>query len=191
MQIPRSQLLILGALAAAMALTRLPMTASVLHLQDASWAVFFLAGFFLSAQWRWAFPTLMAVAVAVDYTAIRYFGIPNYCVTVAYWFLVLSFAVLWLAGTWLHQRLTFDLRGALAAAASLVVSVSLCYLISNGSFYWLGDRVEPSWNGWMANLGHHYWSFLKASLIYVTAAVILYLVGMQLAGNAERVRSSG
>lgn len=191
MQIPRSQLLILGALALAMALTRLPMTASVLHLQDASWAVFFLAGFFLSARWRWAFPALMALAVAVDYTAIRYLGIPNYCVTVAYWFLVPAYGALWIGGAWLRRHLTHDLRGALTAAASLVISVSLCYLVANGSFYWLGGKVEPSWSGWMANLGHHYWPFLKAPLVYVGVGAVLYLIGLQLAGKAERVRNAG
>ncbi len=60
-----------------MTATRLPLSASVLHLQDASWAVFFLAGFYLQKQWRWALPGLMAGAVGIDLIAIQSMGISN------------------------------------------------------------------------------------------------------------------
>ncbi len=46
-------------LAALMAATRVHHFASI---PDASWAVFFAAGFYLRTQWRWAFPALMAIA---------------------------------------------------------------------------------------------------------------------------------
>src|SRR5690606_36139481 len=39
-------------------------------LPDASWAVFFIAGFYLRGWGRWAFPLLMALAVAIDYVVI-------------------------------------------------------------------------------------------------------------------------
>ena len=42
---------------------------------DASWAVFFIAGFHLRGWGRWAFPLLMALAVAVDWWVIRGQGI--------------------------------------------------------------------------------------------------------------------
>jgi hypothetical protein len=126
----------------------------------------------------------------VDYAAIRYLGIPNYCVTVAYWFLLPSYGALWIGGAWLRKHLTIDLRGALMAAVCLVGSISVCYLISNGSFYWLGDKAEPSWSGWIANLGHHYWPFLKTPLVYVGVVAVLYLVGFQLAGKTERVKNA-
>jgi hypothetical protein len=173
-------LLIFAGLAAAMAATRLPMTASFLHLQDASWAVFFLAGFWLSAQWRRAFPGLMVVAVAVDLIAIRYLGIPNYCVTPAYWFLIPSYGALWLGGRWLRRNLTFDVRGAAMALASLLLSVSVCFLVSNGSFYWLGGRVDPTWQGWMSNFAAWYWPFLHVPLVQVGFVAVLYAVAIQI-----------
>ncbi len=187
----------MAALLLAMLATRLPMVGAVLHLQDASWAVFFVAGFYLSAHWRWAFPVLMAAAVGIDYAAIRYLGISNYCVTLAYWFLVPSYACLWIGGHWLRKHLTMDMRGAALAVATLVIAVSSCFLISNGSFYWLGGRVgAPTWSGWMHNLGQWYWTFLRVSCVYVGMVALVHAIGVQVrqyargrdrAGRGDRI----
>ncbi|MCI0354802.1 MAG: hypothetical protein L0099_07175, partial [Acidobacteria bacterium] len=96
MSVKGSHWIVLAGLASLMAATRIPAMGAMLHLQDASWAVFFIAGFYLKGQWRWAFPLLMAEAVGIDYCVIQYTGISNYCVTVAYWFLVPAYATLWL-----------------------------------------------------------------------------------------------
>jgi len=56
------------ALALVMAITR--GTIQIHHFEafpDASWGVFFLAGFWLRGAGRWAFPLLMAEAVLIDY----------------------------------------------------------------------------------------------------------------------------
>src|SRR5450432_33899 len=108
----RMNFVILAVLAALMVATRLPMAGAALHLQDASWAVFFIAGFYLKDLWRWALPLLMAIAVAVDAMAIQYLWVSNYCVTVAYGFLVPAYASLWLGGAWFRRRLSLDARGA-------------------------------------------------------------------------------
>jgi|SRR5450755_1346968 len=168
---------ILAALLSLMVATRLPMVGPAFHLQDASWAVFFLAGFYLKDQWRWAFPLLMVAAVAVDYIAIQYLGISNYCVTVAYWFIVPAYASLWLGGTWLRQQLSMDVRGAVLLVASLLISVSVCFLISNASFYWIGDRVtQRSWDGWLENVSAWYWPFLQVACAYVAVAAVFHLI---------------
>jgi hypothetical protein len=153
----RTHWIIHAGLATLMAVTRLPFCGGLLHLADASWAVFFLAGFYLGSQWRSVFPLLMIEAVGIDYLAIRYMGTSNYCVTLAYWFLVPSYATLWLGGHWLRRHASLDLKGLLALATSLTIAVSLCYLISNASFYWIGDRIAArSWDGWTANFVEWY-----------------------------------
>ena len=56
-------------------------------LPDASWAVFFVAGFYLRGSARWAFPLLMALAVLIDFFVITGQGIDfwsHYCVSIAY-----------------------------------------------------------------------------------------------------------
>jgi hypothetical protein len=168
-------------LALAMAATRFPASGATFHLQDASWAVFFAAGFYLREQWRWAFPALMVEAVAIDYLTTRYLGTSNYCITLAYSFLLPAHACLWLGGSLLRKHLGGTPRDAALLAVSLFGAVSLCYLVSNGSFYWLGGKAAArSWNGWIANFVDWYWLFLRPSLVYVGTVAVLHVIVVQL-----------
>ena len=75
-------------------------------LPDASWAVFFVAGFYLRGSLRWAFPLLIALAVLIDFFVIASQGInfwSHYCVSAAYWFLLPAYFVLWLGGSALRR----------------------------------------------------------------------------------------
>ena len=172
-----SRNIILALLALLMAATRLTPLSGLSHLQDASWAVFFLGGFFLAGQSRWAFPTLMAEAVLIDFVAIRYFGVSNYCVTAAYWFLVLAYAALWAGGVWLRRHQSIDLRGLASLAVSLSIALSVCFLITNASFYWLGGRVAVStWNGWLSNMSDWYWPMVRVQLVYVGVVALVYAI---------------
>ena len=161
-------------------------------LPDASWAVFFIAGFYLAASWRWAFPALMLLAVGVDYAVISGQGMDfwsHYCVSPAYWFLVPSYGAMWLGGTWLrrhHDGLHARDLGRLLASA--VVAASLCYLVSNGSYYWLGTHwraasgAVPTLAGWIENFGDWYLSFVGMALVYVAIAAVLHVLATQLSG---------
>ncbi|EIM03517.1 hypothetical protein LRK24_04965 [Rhodanobacter denitrificans] len=167
---------------------------SLLHhaLWDASWGVFFLAGFWLRGQVRWAFPLLMAEAVLVDYLVISGQGIDfwsHYCVSPAYWFLVPSYGALWLGGSWLakHQQ-GLDLRTLGLAAGALLVAEGVCYLVSNGSFYWISASVPlpRSTASWFANLGDWYLPFLAGTAVYVALGAALHVLATQLAHVAQR-----
>lgn len=171
-------------LALVMGVTRIHHFAAI---PDASWAVFFVAGFYLHARWRWAFPLLMATAVLADAWAIQRAGIDfwgHYCVSPAYWFLLPSYLALWLGGAWLahrHPGLAWRSLGLLGAA--FLASVSLCYLLSNGSFYWLSDswggaQAQRSFGGWLANLGHWYLPFLRTTGMYVAIAALLHAAAL-------------
>jgi hypothetical protein len=186
---------ILLALALVMAATRVHH--SFLHhfdaLPDASWGVFFLAGFWLRGSARWAFPLLMLEAVLVDYAVITNQGMDfwrHYCVSVAYWFLIPSYFSLWLGGSVLakHQRgLTLSTLGI--AAVALLASVSVCYLLSNGSFYWLSASVPAaarSFSGWMENLGDWYLPFLQTTAAWVTLGAVLHVLAVQLSRVRQR-----
>lgn len=184
----RSQSLFL-VLALVMALTRFHLPNPLLHLADASWAVLFLAGFYLAREWRWAFPALMVEAVAIDYAAIRYLGVSNYCVTLAYSFLLPAYGALWLGGAWLQRRFAMNLRGLALLCAALFVSVTLCYAISNASFYWLGGRVaEPNVSAYVEHFFQWYASFLRVPFLYVGIAALLHLLLKQFLGAAQETR---
>src|SRR5215469_3010628 len=94
------------ALALVMAATRVHLSLFHHDIWDASWGVFFLAGFWLRGNGRWAFPLLMAEAVLVDYIVISRMGInfwTHYCVSLGYWFLVPAYGALWVGGSWLAK----------------------------------------------------------------------------------------
>ena len=167
---------------------------SLLHhaLWDASWGVFFLAGFWLRGQGRWAFPLLMAEAVLVDYLVISGQGIDfwsHYCVSPAYWFLAPSYGALWLGGSWLAQRQQGQgLRTLVLAAGALLVAEGVCYLVSNGSFYWISASVPAprSFGAWLGNLGDWYLPFLAGTAVYVALGAVLHVLATQLAHAAPR-----
>ncbi len=188
---PRRLATLLGALLVVMAVTRAHHFAAI---TDASWAVFFVAGFYLRAHWRWAFPLLIAVAVAVDWYVIQRSGIAlwsHYCMSPAYWCLLPAYAALWAGGAWVARHdagLRWKTLAALAVA--LPLSVSLCFLVSNASFYWLSDVVAaPSMDGWLANFGHWHLPFLKVTMMYVGIAALLHAAA--LAVGLTRTQADG
>jgi hypothetical protein len=178
----------------------LVMAATRLHhfdaLPDASWGVFFLAGFWLRGSARWAFPLLMAEAVLVDFFAITGQGMnfwSHYCVSAAYWFLIPSYFSLWLGGSWLakHQSgLRLPTLGL--AALALLASEGACYLVSNGSFYWLSDSVPAprGFGSWFANLGDWYLPFLGTCALYVAIGAVLHVLVTQLARTLKHAEPS-
>ena len=153
---------------------------------DASWAVFFIAGFHLRGWGRWAFPALMALAVGVDWWVITGQGIDfwnHYCVSAAYWFLVPAYAAMWAGGAWLRRRYAgarWDALGRLAFA--FVLSVLACHLLAQGSFYWLSDSVaEPSLAGWWKNYSDWLPPYLVTAAVYVAIAAALQLAAERIA----------
>jgi hypothetical protein len=170
-----------------MAITRIHL--SLLHhdVRDASWAVFFLAGFWLRGSARWVFPLLMAEAVLMDYLVIHGQGIDfwsHYCVSVAYWFLIPSYFTLWMGGSLLARYTSgLNVRTLGLAVLALVLSVTACYVISNGSFYWLSGSVPAprSFSAWWENLGDWYLPFAETTAMYVGVGAVLHALALQLA----------
>ena len=172
---------IFAILAIVMAATRVNHFAA---LPDASWAVFFVAGFYLRGSVRWAFPLLIALAVLIDFIVITGQGMnfwSHYCVSIAYWFLLPAYLSLWLAGSWLRSRHAgLGLREFGFLAASLFAAVSVCYVLSNGSYYWLSDSWltagnTRSFGGWLENLGDWYVPYLRTSAMYIAIAALLHI----------------
>jgi hypothetical protein len=174
------------ALALVMAATRIHLSLFNHDVRDASWAVFFLAGFWLRGSFRWAFPALMALAVVVDYVVISGQGIDfwsHYCVSVAYWFLIPAYFCLWMGGSLLaRQQRGLSLSTLGLAIVALLVSELACYALSNGSFYWLSNSVpQPrSFSAWFANMGDWYLPFLATTALYVGIGALLHALVTQL-----------
>jgi len=170
----------------------LVMAATRMHhfnaLPDASWGIFFLAGFWLRGSARWAFPLLMAAAVLIDYVVITHMmGISfwtQYCMSAGYWLLIPAYGALWLGGSWLAKhQMGLRLSTLALAAVALLASENLCYLISNGSFYWLSSHVPTprSFGAWFENLGDWYLPFLQTTALYVGLGAVLHVLAVQMA----------
>jgi hypothetical protein len=178
---------IFAALALVMAATRVHLSLFHHDIWDASWGVFFLAGFWLRGTGRWAFALLMAEAVLVDYLVISRMGLSfwdHYCVSLGYWFLVPAYGALWIGGSWLAKHQRGNTLATLGMAlAALLASENACYLISNGSFYWLSAHVPApkSFAAWFENLGDWYLPFMQTTAVYVGLGAVLHVLVVQLA----------
>lgn len=178
-------LLIFAALAVLMAATRMHHFAVV---PDASWAVFFLGGLYLRDASRWAFPTLMGLAVAVDWLVISRSGMSfwqHYCVSPAYWMLIPAYFAMWAGGMWLRRReAAFDARGAGLLAVALPLSVVVCHLLAQGSFYWISASVaEPTVAGWWKNYSDWLLPYMGSAALYVGLALLGHYAVAALGGK--------
>lgn len=175
--LPRqASLLILGGLALLMLITRFQPIEHFLELPDASWAVFFIAGFYLASMARWAFPLLIVLSVAIDWVAIQYMGVSNFCVTPAYWFLVPTYAAMWLGGHCLRRYASQNWRGMVMLATSAFIATTLAYVISNGGFYWFGGRYpEPNLAQYLERFTQYYRWFLLVPCAYIGAAALVHV----------------
>ena len=187
------RVLVLTLIAALLVLTRLHLPTTFGHigpLPDASWAAFFIGGYYLRGWSRWAFPLFMAAAVAVDYVVISGQGInfwTHYCVSAAYWFLVPAYLAMWAGGALVRRYQTARHGRTLALLiGSLLVSATACHLLSQGSFYWISDSVaQPSFAGWWKNYSDWLVPYLRVTAIYVGLGVIVHVGVTQIARLAK------
>ena len=181
--------IVLSLLVLLMAATRSHVFSHFTPVPDASWAVFFIGGFYLRGWSRWAFPLLMVLAVGIDWAVITGQGQgfwSHYCVSPGYWLLVPAHLAMWMGGLWLRRNYAGASVPALGRlAASLVATVALCHLFAQGGFYWLSDAVaEPTFAGWAKNYGDWFGPYLQGAAMFVAVAAIAQVVGEQVARHA-------
>ena len=164
---------VLIALALLMVATRAFHIGSTLHLPDASWAVFFLAGFYLGFA---AFGVLLFEAVAIDLIYLMNGGDP-YCFSVAYAVLVFAYLTLWFGGRWSGRAQRGTGADLLYAFCGWLISAPIAYLLSNGSFYWLsGKAVDPSLAGWLQNARIWAFGFIVQPVMYLVVAAVAHVI---------------
>jgi hypothetical protein len=164
-----------GLLVLVMMATRFKHFGDVVHLPDASMAVFFIGGLLLRRHGM--FVALVALAVGLDEVSIHYAGISDFCVTPAYAFLPLAYAVLWYGGRWYAPRLHLSTASLLGAWGWALLAASLSFAISNGSFYWLGGRyAQPHVSEYVSRLWQWGPLFVRTTLAYVTVSLVAYAV---------------
>ncbi len=185
-----------AALAALMIATRVHHFGTALHLPDASMAVFFLAGMILQRGSRGLGPllpfvALVALAGVVDWASITYAGVSDFCVTVAYSFLLPAYAVLWYAGQ-LARRFDWSVRGVVGRSALALAGASGSFLVSNGAFYWLGGRyADPHMAQYLERLWQWGPLFVRTTMAYVLMALVLHALAIAFTRTAAARRTAG
>ncbi len=121
-------------------LTRTNHFGSNVYLPDATIAVLFLGGLLIPrASWLgWA----IIAAFGMDFYALGYKGVSDYCMSLGYWGLIPTYALVWGAGRWLasytaskqqspFKLLPFVLLGVIASSIGFVVSNAFWYAFSD------------------------------------------------------------
>lgn len=157
-----------------MVLTRSSHAGTAVDLPDASWAVFFLAGFYLRSAIL--FPAFMLAAWLTDLSAVNVGGVSDFCLTPAYFMLVPAYGALWLAGLWYAgvHRERFSTIAPLSGA--FMLGVAVCELFSSGGFYlFSGYFRELTWSEYLERTVAYFPSFLTTAVLYLVLAVCAHL----------------
>lgn len=164
----RQQFFIGLVLIAVVAVTRFNHFGSPLSLPDASLAVFFLAGFYLS-RWIW-FPIFIVEAGLMDWASISG-GVSDWCVTAAYGFLIPTYACLWFAGRWYASRARKTWATIMPFAGALGLGIVGAFAISNGSFYLFSGYFDSlGWTGYMRGVIGYFPGYAGYTILYVAVA---------------------
>lgn len=167
------QLLIAAALIALMIVTRGHHFVSINFLPSASWAVFFLAGLYLSR--RFWFPILLGLALTLDLIAVTWGGVSNFCVSPAYGFLLPAYGSLWLAGRWYAGKYQFNWMTLLPLAASVIAAAAVATAFSGGGFYWFSGRYpDPNMAEYLQRFVQYFPKYLGTLSFYVAVAAIVH-----------------
>lgn len=171
----RHQYLIGFILAALMIATREYHFASLHNLPGASWAVFFLAGAYLSSG-RSLFGFL-ALALVLDWSTYFTATESEFCLTSAYIFLLPAYSALWAAGRWFAAHYELRWQTLVPLSFSFLTGALLCELFSSGGFYFFsGVFKEPALiEFWQREL-HYFPLYLQSFLFYVGAAAAIHIV---------------
>ena len=174
-------------LAAFMVVTRYHHFGDVLHLPDASMALFFLGGLFLSERTRadhLRFEAFMVLAVVIDVISVGFAGVSDYCVTPSYAALLPAYAVLWYGGRMIASHHAVAPKPMLLTVATALVAATLSFAISNGAFYWFGGRYEnPHFAEYLARFLQWGPLFVRTTMLYIVAAMILQVVAVRSLGT--------
>lgn len=150
-----------------MAATRAHHFGSEFSLPDASLAAFFLAGMLVNS--RTLFPILLLEAALLDYLAINYFGVSDFCLSPAYVFLIPTYASMWFAGR-CSKLLSCNLPLTLLLAT---LATSAAFVISNTSFFLFSEHYSATPILEYAHSIAQYFQLYLASALFYTLAVLL------------------
>ena len=170
---PQNSTLMGMALIALILLTRSSHFGTSFLLPDATLAVLFLTGT-LMKKVRWL-AIAIAVAFAVDFHALGFAGVSDYCMSLGYWGLIPTYAMVWGVGRYITtQDQPFALSVFIPAAW---VSTSLAFILSNAFWYKFSDKVNTLTTvDFSQRVAQYYTPYLSYTMFYLGSAWLLHAV---------------
>ena len=170
----RQQLSIGAALTLLMLLTRSHHWASIHSLPDASWAIFFLLGVYVRALW--VVPVLIAASVLIDYVAITWGGVSDFCVSPAYWLLIPAYLALFAGGRFYARGHRLSLLGLARLIGVVLAVVAVAQLLTTGGFYFYSGRFDdPTLPGLVLRLEKYFPPMLGTFALYAGLAATVHV----------------
>lgn len=162
---------VFAALLALMALTRIGHFGTAVSLPDASLAVFLLGGLWLG---RWIhFPAFMALAFGIDVYLARTATEAGWCLTPAYWGLLPTYALMWLAGRWVSRAPT-QMQVERYATVGLIAT-TLAFVVSNLTFWaFSGYFGEMAITTYALAVVEHFPPYLGSTALYLALGWIAH-----------------
>lgn len=170
----RQSIFLIFALSAIMWLTRGHHMASIAQLPDASWAIFFIVGFYFSSFAVIAL--FLAQAFLIDYLVLSQMGIGESCFTLAYSFLLPAYLSLWFAGRWLSKRYALNVTSFKLFVFAAVSGIIVCEFISSGSYYFINVPGTASIGEFMGRIALYLPHALAITMSYLFVALVAHLV---------------
>ncbi len=178
----RPRFAVLVVLALVMLLTRSHHVGGMNFLPDASWAIFFLAGFYCTSIW--SAPLLMLAAAAVDLLAIQFGGVNGFCVTPAYWALIPAYGSLYLAGRGFRKIYQPTLASLLTGFGAAMGGALAAELFSSGGFYlFSGYFSQPTPAGFAARLLKYFPATVEVMTLYLVMAAAIHILLVNLSAG--------
>lgn len=160
-------------------LTRSGHFATAISLPDATIALLFMGGLLLGrASWL---ALMIVVAFLVDAYAIGIKGVSAYCVSPAYWGLVVTYAAVWGLGRWLAAReqpfklLPFVATGFVAANVAFILSNAFWYAFS-GRFIAVSAPEYMSTSEFLTRIAHYAVPYVGYAMLYLGIAWVAHKI---------------
>lgn len=137
-------------------------------LPEASWMVFFVAGFLLP---RWSLAAFLGLAVGIDAYAFTFGGVPGTCLSVAYAMLIPAYSAMWVTGRLVQPYVESTVTGYGVTFMAAMLATAVCELISSGSFYLWSGLFEPTWAEFLAREAQYAPAAFASSAFWTVAFI--------------------
>lgn len=171
------------ALIALILLTRSSHFGTNFLLPDATLAALFLTGM-LMQKVRWL-AIAIVIAFAVDFYALGFAGVSDYCMSLGYLGLIPTYAMVWGVGRYIAKQSAPFSLGVFVPAAW--VSTSLAFILSNAFWYTFSDKIDTlTAVEFSGRVAQYYTPYISYTAFYLSVAWLAQAAFQKLATQQSK-----